>query len=77
MSKSKTDMKEVTRYKNEMNHIPMRRWTAEEMNFFFAVLTRMRDEGTHLIVMDKHELAESVAENEDGIQYQYNLEGTE
>jgi len=58
MSKSKTDMKEVTRYKNEMNHIPMRKWTAEEMNFFFAVLTRMRDEGTHLIVMDKHELAE-------------------
>lgn len=49
---------QVTRFKNEVNHIPMRRWTAEEMNFFFAVLTRMRDEGTNLIIMNKYELAE-------------------
>lgn len=58
MDTSKKDIKEVARYKNEVNQIPMRRWTAEEMNFFFAVLTRMRDEGTHLIVMNKYELAE-------------------
>ena len=50
--------KEVTRYKNEINSIPMRKWKAEEMDFFFAVLTRMRDEGTTLIFMDKHELAD-------------------
>ena len=56
MSKEKN--KEITRFKNEINHIPMRKWSAEEMNFFFAVLTRMRDEGTHLIIMDKYELAE-------------------
>lgn len=49
---------QVTRFKNEVNHIPMRRWSAEEMNFFFAVLTRMRDEHTNLVVMDKYELAE-------------------
>jgi plasmid replication initiation protein len=49
---------QVARYKNEVNHIPMRRWSAEEMNFFFAVLTRMRDEDTNLVIMDKYELAE-------------------
>ena len=49
---------QVTRFKNEVNHIPMRRWSAEEMNFFFAVLTRMRDEETNLVIMDKYELAE-------------------
>ena len=49
---------QVTRFKNEVNHIPMRRWSAEEMNFFFAVLTRMRDEDTNLVIMDKYELAE-------------------
>lgn len=49
---------QIARFKNEVNHIPMRKWSAEEMNFFFAVLTRMRDEDTNLVVMDKYELAE-------------------
>lgn len=50
--------KQVTQYKNQVNSIPMRKWTAEEMNFFFAVLTKLRDEGTKEIVMDKYQLAE-------------------
>ena len=50
--------KQVTQYKNQVNTIPMRNWTAEEMNFFFAVLTKLRDEGTKEIVMDKYQLAE-------------------
>lgn len=58
MLQDENKVKEVTRYKNEVNAIPMRNWTKEEMDFFFAVLTRMRDEGTTLIFMDKHELAD-------------------
>lgn len=50
--------KEVTRYRNQINSIPMRHWTAEEMNFFFVVLTKMRDEGTRELHMNKYELAE-------------------
>lgn len=50
--------KEITQYKNQVNSIPMRKRTAEEMNFFFAVLTKLRDEGTKEIVMNKYELAE-------------------
>lgn len=58
MVRNENNTKEVTRYKNEVNAIPMRNWTKEEMDFFFAVLTRMRDEGTTLIFMNKHELAD-------------------
>ena len=50
--------KEVTKYKNEVNTIPMREWTVEEMNFFFAILTQLRDEGTRKLTLDKHELAQ-------------------
>lgn len=53
--------KQVTRIKNEVNSIPMREWNSEEMNFFFAILTRLRDEGIREIVMDKYELAELAA----------------
>lgn len=52
------EKREVTRYKNQINSIPMRKWTSEEMNFFFAVLTKMRDEGTRELHMDKYELAD-------------------
>lgn len=45
----------------------MRKWTAEEMNIFFSILTVMRDEGTREIHLDKFELADianySVANN--------------
>ena len=37
-------MKEVARYKNEMNTLSIGKWTAEEMNLF-AILTQVRDEG--------------------------------
>lgn len=59
--------KEVTQYRNEINGIPMRKWTAEEMNIFFSILTVMRDEGTQEIHLDKFQLAEitkySIANN--------------
>lgn len=52
------EIKKVTQYKNQVNSIPMRKWTKEEMNLFFAVLTQMRDEGTREIHLDKYSLAE-------------------
>lgn len=36
----------------------MRQWTPEEQNFFFAILTQVRDEGTELITFDKYQLQE-------------------
>lgn len=55
-----TENKKITKYKNEINTIPMRRWNSDEMDLFFAILTKLRDEGVKDIIMDRDEL-ESLA----------------
>lgn len=49
-------MSRVTRYRNELNSVPMRKWTAEEQDFFFAIVTKARNKGTELLKFDKKEL---------------------
>lgn len=49
-------MNEVTRYRNEINTIPMRNWTAEEQDFFFAIITQARDKDTQLLIFEKEDL---------------------
>lgn len=51
-------MNEVVKYHNKLNTISMRKWTAEEMNFFFSVIAKVRDKGTKLIKFDSDELKE-------------------
>lgn len=51
-------MNEVTRYNNQLNTIPMRKWTTEEQNFFFGIITAARDKGTDMLHFDKFELIE-------------------
>ena len=53
-------MKEITRYKNEMNTLSIGKWTAEEMNFLFAILTQVRDEGCKELKFDTYDLREYV-----------------
>lgn len=36
----------------------MRKWTTEEQNFFFGILTQARDKGTEMLVFDKEDLKE-------------------
>lgn len=48
--------KEIVKYHNDLNTIPMRKWTAEEMNFFFAILAKAKNQGTQLLVFDTDEL---------------------
>ena len=47
---------EVVKHHNDLNTIIMRKWNAEEMNFFFAIITKVRDEGTRLMRFDTDEL---------------------
>ena len=49
---------EVVKHHNDLNTVIMRKWTAEEMNFFFAIIAKARDKGTSDLVFDKHQLAE-------------------
>lgn len=51
-------MKTVTRYHNNLNTIPMRQWTPLEQDFFFAILTQIRDQGTDILTFDKADLQE-------------------
>lgn len=51
------NLKRVTKYHNDLNSVPMRTWTPEEQDFFFALLTQIRDEGTKNIRFNKYELA--------------------
>lgn len=53
-----SNKKEITQYKNQVNAIPMRKWTAEEMNFFFALLTKLKNHGTETLEFNKSELTE-------------------
>lgn len=50
--------KVITRYENTLNTIPMRQWTAEEQNFFFAILTQIRDEGQKKLLFGTDQLKE-------------------
>lgn len=49
---------EVVKYHNDLNTVPMRKWTAEEMNFFFAIISKARNQGTKVLQFDKYQLAE-------------------
>jgi len=51
-------MNEIVRYNNDLNGLKMRKWTAEEMNFFFAVIAKVRDKGTRLVIFNSDELKE-------------------
>lgn len=49
---------EVVKHHNDLNTIPMRKWSKEEMDFFFAIIAKLRDEGSKEIIFNKHSLAE-------------------
>ena len=51
-------MNDIVKYHNDLNTIPMRNWTREEMNFFFAIIAKLRDEGSREVQFDKYGLAE-------------------
>ena len=48
---------EMVKHHNDLNTVIMRKWTAEEMNFFFAIIAKARDKGTSDLVFDKYQLA--------------------
>ncbi|HGU6157987.1 TPA: replication initiation protein [Klebsiella pneumoniae] len=49
-------MNEVAKYKNELNVVSMRKWTKEEMDFFFAILAKVKYQGTKDLVFERYEL---------------------
>lgn len=49
---------EVVKYDNDLNTIAMRNWSAEEMNFFFTIIAKVRDNGTEQLEFNTDDLKE-------------------
>lgn len=47
---------EIVKYGNEMNMVVFRKFTANEMNLFFSIVSRMRNKGTDSVVFSWNEL---------------------
>ncbi|MFV8240962.1 RepB family plasmid replication initiator protein [Aerococcus urinaeequi] len=47
---------EVVKYHNDLNTVSMRNWSAEEMNFFFTIISKVRDNGTEQLEFNTDEL---------------------
>jgi len=46
----------ITKYRNEMNLVPLRNFTAVEMDLFFAICTTMKERGTNKVAYDFSQL---------------------
>ena len=49
---------EVVKYHNDLNTVQMRKWTTEEMNFFFSIVAKAKEKGTQKIIFTKEQLTE-------------------
>lgn len=49
---------EVVKHHNDLNTVPMRNWSSEEMNFFFGILSKLKNQGTTVIEFSGDELKE-------------------
>lgn len=47
---------EIVKYGNEMNMVVFRKFTANEMNLFFSIVSRMRDKGNDTVTFSWEEL---------------------
>lgn len=47
---------DVVKYHNDLNMVSMRNWTAEDMNFFFAIISKIRGLGTEEINLTTDEI---------------------
>ena len=53
-------MNEVIKYHNDLNTVIIRKWTAEEMNFFFAIIAKARNQGVKELHFNTDEIKKLV-----------------
>lgn len=47
---------ELVKYHNDLNSLSMRSWSAEEMDLFFTVIAKIKDNGTNILKLNAEEL---------------------
>lgn len=53
-------MNEIVKYHNDLNTVIMRKWKAEEMNFFFAIIAKVRNQGVKELHFNTDEIKKLV-----------------
>lgn len=48
----------IVKYHNDLNEVVMRKWTPEEMDFFFSVVAEVREKGCRLVTFCSDDLKE-------------------
>lgn len=49
-------MNETVKYHNDLNSVSMRTWTADEMNMFFTIIAKIKNEGVREITLNTDEI---------------------
>lgn len=49
-------MNETVKYHNDLNSVSMRTWTADEMNMFFTIIAKIKNEGVREITLSTDEI---------------------
>lgn len=47
---------ELVKYHNDLNSLSMRQWSAEEMDLFFSIVAKIKDNGTDILTLDTNDL---------------------
>lgn len=53
-------MKDLVKYHNDLNTISIKNWSAEEMNFFFGIISKIRDKGTKEMTLNTDEIKDLI-----------------
>lgn len=54
--------------RNELNSMSLRRWTSEEMNFFFAIIAASKNKGTKLLKFDSDQIRDIIDFSQHGLE---------
>lgn len=51
---------DVVKYHNDLNTVSMRGWSAEEMNFFFGIISKIKNQGTKEVTLNTDEIKDLI-----------------
>ena len=67
---------EIVKYGNALNSVAFRKFNAREMNLFFSIVSRMRDQGTNKVTFTFDELKKLSKYKQHGSMFRKDLEST-
>lgn len=53
-------MNDLVKYHNDLNMVSMKKWSAEDMNFFFGIISKIRNQGTKEMTLNTDEIKDLI-----------------